>query len=216
MNIKVSIAIFILLSFFNLGAVSDVISKDKNSFGILETNIRTVSEFEENGIKLQYKTRENIEKELFRIKSQLNYNINGDYREINKNQFQVLNDNFHIDIKTWGENKYSYVEIKLINRNVQYSTLDLKNMLKRIEDEKSEDKQYFLYYKGKRAKEDNNYSINKLLDENNVQNASLLEISNGNAGTGKLVDGEKVNFAMIKYDTGSNIIIGTPTIFELY
>ena len=186
MNIKVSIAIFILLSFFNLGAVSNVISNDKNSFGILETNIRTVSEFEENGIKLQYKTRENIEKEVFRIKRQLNYNINGDYREINKNQFQVLNDNFHIDIKTWGEDKYSYVEIKLINRNVQYSTLDLKNMLKRIEDEKSEDEQYFLYYKGKRAKEDSNYSINKLLNENNVQNASLLEISNGYAGTGKL------------------------------
>ena len=216
MNIKVSIAIFILLSFFNLGAVSNVISKDENSFGILENNIRTASEFEENGIKLQYKTRENIEKEVFRIKSQLNYNINGDYREINKNQFQVLNDNFHIDIKTWGENKYSYVEIKLINRNVQYSTLDLKNMLKRIEDEKSEDEQYFLYYKGKRAKEDSNYSINKLLDKNNVQNASLLEISNGYAGTGKMANGEKVNFALIKYDTGSNIIIGTPTIFELY
>lgn len=216
MNIKVSIAIFILLSFFNLGAVSNVISNNENSFDILETNMRTVSEFEENGVMLQYKTRENIEKEIFRIKSQLNYNINGDYREINKNQFQVLNDNFHIDIKTWAENKYSYVEIKLINRNVQYSTLDLKNMLERIENEKSEDEQSFLYYKGKRTKEDSNYSINKLLNENNVQNASLLEISNGYAGTGKLGNGEKINFALIKYDTGSNIIIGTPTIFELY
>jgi hypothetical protein len=216
MNIKVSIAIFILLSFFNLGAVSNVISNDKNLFGILETNIRTVSEFEENGIKLQYKTSDNIEKEILRVKKQLNYNVDGYYREINKNQFQVINNNFHIDIKTWGEDEYNYVEIKLINRNAQYSTLDLKNMLQRIEDDKTEDEQYFLYYKGKRTKEDSNYSISKLLNENNIQKASLLEISNGYAGTGNLVDGNKVNFALIKYETGLNIIIGTPTIFELY
>ena len=93
------------------------------------------------------RTKENTEIEISKIKKQLNCNIDGDYREINKNQFQVLDDNFHIDIKTWGENEYSYVEIKLINRNVQYSTLDLKNMLKRIKEEKSEDEQYFLYYK---------------------------------------------------------------------
>lgn len=216
MNVKVSIAIFILLSFFNLGAVSNVISNDKNLFGILETNIRTISEFEENGIKLQYKTSDNIEKEILRIKKQLNYNLDGHYREINKNQFQVINNNFHIDIKTWGEDEYNYVEIRLINRNAQYSTLDLKNMLQRIEDDKSEDEQYFLYYKGKITKEDSNYYISKLLNENNVQNASLLKISNGYAGTGNLVDGNKVNFALIKYDTGLNIIIGTPTIFELY
>lgn len=216
MNIKLSIAIFILLSFFNLGAVSNVDYHDKNSFSILETNIRTVSDFEENGVKLQYKTRENIEKEIFRVKKQLNCNIKGNYREINKNQFQLLNDNFHIDIKTWGEDKYNYVEIKLINLDVKYSTLDLKNMLQRIKGEKSEDEQYFLYYKGKRSKEDSNYSINKLLNENNVQKASLLKISNGYTGTGNLSDGNKFNFAMIKYNTGSNIVIGSPTIFELY
>jgi|GEM_PF-821101 len=216
MNIKLSIAIFILLSFFNLGAVSNVTRDDRNSFSILETNIRTVSEFKENGVKLQYKTRENIEKEIFRIKRQLDCNINGDYREINKNQFQFLNDKFHIDIKTWGEDKYNYVEVKLINTDVQYSTFDLKNMLQRIEDEKSEDEQYFLYYKGKRSKEDSNYSINKLLNENDVQKANFLKINNGYTGTGKLSDGDKFNFALIKYDTGSNIIIGMPTIFELY
>ena len=216
MNIKVSIAIFLLLSFFNLGAVSNVINEEKNSFGILEADIKNISEFQENGVKLQYKTRENVEKETSKIKKQLNCNIDGDYREINKNQFQVLKDDFHIDIKTWGENKYNYFEIKLINTNPKYSTLDLKEMLKKIEDEESEDTQYFLYYKGKRTKEDRNYYIDKLLNENSVQKASLLEISNGYVGTGNLSNGDRFNFALIKYDTGSNIIIGTPTIFELY
>lgn len=216
MNIKLSIAVFLLLSFFNLGAVSNLVNEQNNSFGIIETHMRNISEFQENGVKLQYKTRENTEIEISKIKKQLNCNIDGDYREINKNQFQVLKGDFHIDIKTWKENKYNYFEIKLINKNPKYKTLNLKEMLKKIEDEKSEDTQYFLYYKGKSTKDDRNYYMDKLLNENNIQKASLLEINNGYAGTGNLSNGDRVNFALIKYDTGSNIIIGTPTIFELY
>lgn len=216
MNVKLSIAVFLLLSFFNLGAVSNLVNEQNNSFGIIETHMRNISEFQENGVKLQYKTRENTEVEISKIKKQLNCNIDGDYREINKNQFQVVTGDFHIDIKTWGENKYNYFEIKLINKNPKYKTLNLKEMLKKIEDEKSEDTQYFLYYKGKSTRDDRNYYMDKLLNENNIQKASLLEINNGYAGTGNLSNGDRVNFALIKYDTGSNIIIGTPAIFELY
>ena len=63
MNIKISIVIFILLSFLNIGAISNEVSNAKNSFSILETNIKNISEFQENGAKLQYKTRDSIEKE---------------------------------------------------------------------------------------------------------------------------------------------------------
>ena len=72
MKIKFSILIFILLSFFNIGAVSKEVTNSKNSFSVLETNIRSVSEFQENGAKLQYKTRDNIEKESDRIKAIFN------------------------------------------------------------------------------------------------------------------------------------------------
>jgi hypothetical protein len=88
--------------------------------------------------------------------------------------------------------------------------------VKKIEDDKSENIQYFLYYKGEKIKEDKNYYIDKLLNEGSIQKESILEISNGLTGTGKLSDGERFNFALVKYDTGSDIIIGTPTIFELY
>lgn len=216
MNIKLSIGIFLLLSFFNLGAVPDVVNEEKKSFGIIETDIRNVSEFQENGVKLQYKTREDVNKEISKIKKQLNCNIDSTCREINKNQFQILNNDFHIDIKTWEENKNIYFEIKLINKNPKYKTLYLKDMLKKIEDEKSYDTQYFLYYKGKNTKEDLNYYLNKLLSEDSVKKKNIIEINNGYAGTGSLNNGERFNFALIKYDTGSNIIIGTPTIFELY
>lgn len=215
MNIKVSIVIFVLISFLNIGAISNGVSNTKNSFGILETNIRNISEFQENGAKLQYKTRDNIENESTRIKEYLN-NINGSYREINKNQFQIFNNDYCTNIKMWCEDKYTYVEITLINKNAKYTTVYLKTILKKLENKKSENKQYFFYYEGKEKKLNNNYSIDKLANENNIQKTNLLIINNGYVGTGYLSNGDKINFALIRYDTGSHIIIGTPIIFATY
>ncbi|BCZ44515.1 hypothetical protein psyc5s11_05820 [Clostridium gelidum] len=216
MKVKFSILIFILLSFFNIGAVSKEVINSKNSFSALETNIRSVSEFQENGVKLQYKTRDNIEKESDRIKQYLIKKINGDYREINKNQFETFDNNFHTNIKLWCEDKYTYVEITLINENAKYTTVDLKSILQKLEDQESENIQYLFYYEGKEKDLDNNYSIDKLANENNIQKINLLRINNGYTGNGYLSNGEKINLAIIRYNTGSHIIIGTPIIFAIY
>ena len=216
MNIKISIVILILLSFLNIGAISNDVSNTKNSFSFLETNIRNVSEFQENGAKLQYKTRDNIEKESDRIKECLTNNIDGSYKEINKNQFEIFNGNFYINIKMWCEDKYTYVEITLINKDDKYTTVDLKRILKKAENQKSKNTQYFFYYEGKEKEQNNDYSIDKLANENNIQKTKLLRITNGNTGTGYLSNGDKINFAIISYNTGSNIIIGSPIIFATY
>ena len=47
-------------------------------------------------------------------------------------------------------------------------------MLKNIEDEKSNDVQYFLYYKGKETKEDINYYVNKVLNTSPVKAAVII------------------------------------------
>ena len=116
----------------------------------------------------------------------------------------------------WCEDKYTYVEITLINKNAKYTTVDLKTILQKLENKKSENKQYFFYYEGKEKEQDNNYSIDKLANENNIQKINLLNINNGYTGTGYLSNGDKINFALIKYNTGSHIIIGTPIIFATY
>jgi len=216
MNIKISILIFVLLSFLNIGAISNERSNTKNSFSVLETNITNISEFQENGAKLQYKTKNNIEKESARIKENLNNNINGSYREINKSQFEIFNNNFYTNIKMWYEDKYTYVEITLINKSAKYTTVDIKNILRKLENQESENTKYFFYYEGKEKELDNNYSIDKLINENNIQKTNLLKINNGYTGTGYLSNGEKINFALIRYNTGSHIIIGTPIIFATY
>ena len=51
---------------------------------------------------------------------------------------------------------------------------------------------------------------------NHIKKINLLKINNGYAGTGYLNNEDKINFALIRYDTGSHIIIGTPIIFATY
>jgi hypothetical protein len=215
MKVKISMAILmLLLSFFEIGAVSDNISGSGNALNSLELKARNVSEFEENGVKLQYRTKQDMQKEIYRIKEYLIRNIEGDYEEINKNQFEVFNQSYNINVKIWREDKYSYVEIVLINKNSEYLTTNLIGMIKKVENRESENVQYFSYYEGKNL--DNGYSISKLLDENDLANTELLEINNGYTGTGYLNNGYKINFALIKYNTVSHIIIGTPIIFTAY
>lgn len=149
MNINISIVIFVLLSFLNMAVVSNEVINDKNSFSALESNMTNICEFQENGVKLQYKTKDNIEKESDKVKQYFIEKINGSYREINKNQFETFDDNFHTNIKLWCEDKYTYVEITLINKSVKYTTVDLKSILQKLEDQKSENVQYLFYYEGK-------------------------------------------------------------------
>jgi hypothetical protein len=216
MKNKISIVIFILVSFLNIGAISSEVSNTKNSFGNLETNISNISEFKENGLKLQYMTKDNIEKEGIRIKDYLTNHTNGKYEKINENEFEIVNGDFDIKTKIWCEDKYTYVEITLINTNVQYTSIDLKNILKNVENTKVENTQYFSYYEGKEKGIDTNYFADKLVNENYIRKINILKINNGYTGTGYLSNGEKINFALVKYNTGSYIIIGTPIIFTTY
>lgn len=216
MDAKLSIVIFILLSFLNIGAVSNEIISTQNSFSILEANMVNISEFEENGVKFQYKTKNNIEKEVYRIREYLTDNISGNYKEINKNQFEITNNDFKINTKTWYKDNYTYTEITLINKNIKYTTTNLKTMLQKLENQRLENIQYFFYYEGKENREGNNYIKNELNKKNYIKDIELLDMKNGYVGTGKLSNGDKINFALTNYNTGSHIIIGTPIIFATY
>ena len=215
MKIKISIFVFLLMSFLNMGAISNL-QMTGSPFYNFEITAANKSEFEENGIKLQYRTKEEIKKESLRIKECLNNDIAGDYRVIGKDQVEILNDDFNINIKLWNEDEYTYIEIILINKNSQYTTFDLKNILEKIQNQNSESAQYFLYYKGKIEECYNNQIIHELANENNIKKMYVLDINNGCTGTGYLSNGEKINFALSNYDTGSYIIIGTPIIFATY
>lgn len=213
MSVKICMAIFILLSFFNMGASYGDINQSAYSLNILENKARKISEFEENSVKLQYKTKEDISKETARISEYISKNIQGNYEKNGKNQFQLTNDDFKINVKIWCEDNYNYAEIILVNKNCKYSTIDLTNIIINIKDYKSENIQLFSYYEGKKV--NSNYSLSKFLDDNNLKKSEVMKINNGYTGIGYL-NNNKINFALVKYDTGSHIIIGTPIIFATY
>ena len=84
----------------------------------------------------------------------------------------------------------------------------LKNILKKLENNKTKSVKYFEYYKGKLL------YINSLKDIN--LNDKLLKIHNGYVGKEKLSNNREFSYGIIEYNTGIYIIIGTPTIFTTY
>ncbi|OOM11996.1 hypothetical protein [Clostridium saccharobutylicum] len=215
MKIKLCILIMLLLSFLNMGAICNI-QMTKNSFDGLETIAMEESEFKENGVKLQYKTKNTIDKEFDRVKMYLDNNISVDYKQCYENQIDCFNDNFDINMKLWSDSIYTYNEITLINKNPKYKIIDLKNILTKMENKNLEDVQYFLYYEGEIKEVNNRELIGKIIDQTNIQKANILDINNGCTGTGYLNNGDKVNFALTNYNTGSYVIIGTPIIFATY
>lgn len=216
MNIRLSIIAFILLSFLNIGAISKNMISTDNSFSVIEKNISCVSEFEENGVKFQYKTKEKIGVESLRIKEYLTKDIKGLYKELGENEFEIIDKDLKASIKLWSGAQYNFVEIILINKNSQYSSIDLKNIVHKLDNQKLEDIQCFLYYEGKIADIDNEKLISDFISENNLQEIKTTNINNGYVGTGYLNNKDRINFAQVKYNTGSHIIIGTPIIFATY
>ena len=212
MRVKISLVILILLSFFNIGAFSNIHLKD-DSFSSLESIYLNKSEFVENGSKIQYKTKNSIENEKNRIEKYINNNCVSDYKEVN-NKISFDNYDMHAETYLWNDDIYTYAEITIVNSSPNYKTEDLIGVLKGLENKDLNDVQYYQYYKGRISfdKEDE-YIIDIC---NSIDNGEMINLNNGYTGSGYCTDGEKINFAISNYDTGAYIIIGTPIIFATY
>ena len=67
---------------------------------------------------------------------------------------------------------------------------------------------YFEYYKGR---------INSLNDIEKLElEENLIQVHNGYVGKSTLKSGERISYAIMKYNTGLYVIIGTPIIFTTY
>ncbi|WP_294405711.1 hypothetical protein [uncultured Clostridium sp.] len=212
MRVKISLVILILLSFFNIGAVSNIHLKD-DSFSSFESIYLNKSEFIENGSKIQYKTKNSIENEKNRIEKYINNKCVSDYKEVN-NKISFDNHDMHAEAYLWNDDIYTYAEITIVNSRPNYKTEDLIGVLKGLENKDLNDVQYYQYYKGRISFDrEDEYTIDIC---NSIHNADMINLNNGYTGSGYCTDGEKINFAISNYDTGAYIIIGTPIIFATY
>ena len=211
MKLRVSIVILIMMSFLNMGYSCNILSY-ADSFCTLETNVIEKSTFVENAVEGQYKTKNNIYMEcekIGKVFSSLGFKKK---ESDSSNHLIFYKDKQRIEISQWKENDQSYINITIYNKDSQYKTVDLRKILYKIDDKDLVLNNCYSYYKGKT----NGIIIRELNDEGILRNSNLIKINNGYTGVANLNSGEQINFAEIKYDTGSYIIIATPIIFTTY
>ena len=199
--------IYIIIFSINLSGVSSN-NLENISFYQLENFLINKTEFNENGVKLQYNIESNKDYELNRILVLMSdkYKI----ENINNKYHFYLKSNNTIEIKIWEEDNITFVESFIINKNKCMSTEDLKRELDNILSSKVRNKRYFKYYKGEISNTDNFYIDNIELKK------ELLKIENGYVGKETLKNGEKLSYGIMKYNTGVYLVIGTPVIFTTY
>ncbi len=199
--------IYIIIFSINLSGVS-INNLENISFYQLENFLINKTEFNENGVKLQYNIESNKDYELNRILGLMSdkYKI----ENINNKYHFYLKSNNTIEIKIWEEDNITFVESFIINKNKCMSTEDLKRELDNILSSKVINKKYFKYYKGEISNTDNFYIDNIELKKES------LKIENGYVGKETLKNGEKLSYGIMKYNTGVYLVIGTPVIFTTY
>lgn len=209
MKYKICLILVFLFSFSTIEAVP----KEKVATEI-EGQVREISSFVENGVKVEYKTSTDDELVL----KELKYNISKSFPEKNitydEGQITGADNSMDIQANIYIEDNNTVVEIKIINYNKEITISDLMKGLLKLKSKNSDGIKYFQYIKGKINYEDKILeTINNRLD---LENISTLDVHNGYVGTANLYDGEKVNFAISCYNTGSYLIMGTPIIFATY
>ncbi|MDO5516610.1 MAG: hypothetical protein Q4F66_03580 [Clostridium sp.] len=215
MRLKFSIVLLILISFLNIGAFSGRLVNDV-SFTQLESQCLSRSEFVENGVKVQYKTKidEKTEEEKISdcfLKHGLKIN--------SSSNLEFYNDKVNVEADLWNDGLYTYVNVTLMNKDASYMTLELQNIIRELIDEDSEEVQYFRYYKGRvndEGQNDSRNTLEEIMSESILNEADILELYNGYAGNATIKGGKELNFALCRYDTGTYIIIATPIIFAAY
>lgn len=209
MKYKICLILVFLFSFSTVEAVP----KEKMVTEI-EGQVREVSSFVENGVKVEYKTSIDAEVVLSELKSKMLKLFSERYITWEEGQITVIDKNINIQANTYVEDNSTVVEIKIINYDKEITISKLMKELAEFQGENPEDIRYFQYIKGKINDKDEILDIinNRL----KMENINTLDVHNGYVGTANLYRGESVNFAISCYDTGSYLIIGTPIIFATY
>ena len=202
-------AIFVLITLLlNIEAIPI------NNFSSVEKKINEISEFVENGVKVEYTTSNSIEEEIKILELKLGKILNKYQIEFKDNSLNIQTDNELYIINVFQKNIYTKVDISIINYDKDINLDTLMNRLRNLKDNKSNNLRYFQYVKGKINNKEE--MANKLKETKELKNINTLKIHNGYVGTASLYNGERVNYTISSYDTGSYLIIGTPIIFTTY
>lgn len=202
----------ILISFFIIGAMPNQ-EKNLDSFNLLTTDLIEINNFIENGVRVEYSTKKNINKEYDFIKNKFIETF-GENIKLTNNSIEYNDDLKEVKAVFWSKNNTSYIRIDYFNNNENIEVLEIRNILAEIINIKKEKVKYFDFIKLKIIEEEKDET--KEIIKNYIVDKEFLEVENGIIGKGILKDNTKINIGYMQYDTGEYLIIGTPVIFVTY
>ena len=209
--------LIIFLGIFSLLIINGgycLAKQDVESFSVIENKMSEEFDIVENGVKFQYFTNSSENQENERIENCI---INKYGVDVVKkgNNIKVENENVKLDISIYSIDDKTKVEIILINMDSSIKTETLVDIAKEIRSNEYTGTRIFQFVKYRT--EYSAESIPKSIIENSKQDTiRSLEINNGKVSNIVMNDDKSINVAQVNYNSGSYLIIGTPTIFITY
>ena len=209
--------LIIFLGIFSLLIINGgycLAKQDVESFSVIENKMSEEFDIVENGVKFQYFTNSSENQENERIENCIMNKYGVDIVD-KGNNIKAEIKNVEIDISIYSIDNKTKVEIVLINKDSSVKTESLLDIAKEIRSNEYIGTRIFQFikYRTKYSAE----SIPKSIIENSKQDTiRSLEINNGKVSNIVMNDDKSINVAQVNYNSGSYLIIGTPTIFITY
>ena len=206
-----------IIAFFSLIIGITPVKSEVNSdnFYFLENKMINTGDFIENGVRVEYNSKNNLEIEILIIKNNLEELLKDEIK-ITDNRFFFKDEFREINVLAWKEDKGTKVQISYINRSNKYTTNHIKNELEQIQNFQGKNIKYFNFVKVKIIEDKKQNLLDALKNNVNKETLEELNIVNGIIGKGELINGNKFNFSLMNYDKEEYLILGTPVIFVTY
>lgn len=208
----IPILAFFLLIIETVPVKSELIS---DNFYFLEDELINAGDFIENGVRVEYSSKNNLENELLVIKKNLSDLFKEDVY-IDNNTIFFSDDQRDIKVLVWSSEEETKVQITYINNKKECTIRKMIKEMEQIQYFAAENIKYFNFVKVKIIEEKKQDILDTLKENIEEKTLEELDIVNGKIGKGKLKDENKINFSFMSYDTGEYLIIGTPVIFITY
>lgn len=209
---KITLVLFSLLL---IGATPLSNSNLPSFFDLNEQAIIQNGDFIENGVKMNYCSKTDIETEYKRLLEKIKSNNFKDL-QIKTNEIMYKDSSMSVNVLLWIEDNKTMVQFIAINNDSSMSSLSLKKYLDRFQNNNSTEEKYFKFIKGKIDEQGYGKTEDMLMNSIRKNTLEGLDIHNGYVQTAVFKDNQRVNIGYMKYDSGRQVIIGTPIIFVTY
>mgnify|MGYP003277065448 CR=1 FL=1 len=186
----------------------------KDLFNDVERYVLNEYEFIENGIKLEYIVKADINYEFKRI-NEIFKSKNDLIVTTSELCISAKSKNINYNVNIYNYNGLTKVEVIAINKDKTLSQKNLELLVQEIRNSNFIDERYFSFIKGKIETEEKNI-FEDVENKLKIKINEKLDISNGSVAKATMIDSTNINIGQITYDTGSYLIIGTPIIFVTY